>query len=140
MNDLPATGQPAPETLTKIETMLLAGATHTQIARETNHTPNQINRLVQHIHQQWANETPGNHNQTERTLEYQRLERQRLWITPQAQTGDIGANNTLLRIAKRKAELLGLDAPTNLNITVTPLAQHLTNEELAEHLKQIENQ
>ena len=45
-----------------------------------------------------------------------RLERQREQVSPKAEAGNLDAHRVLLGIAKRKAALLGLDAPTRLSV------------------------
>ena len=52
-----------------------------------------------------------------RRLELERLDSLMLTLWPQAKRGNQGAIDRILRIMKRRAELLGLDAPARTDVT-----------------------
>lgn len=52
-----------------------------------------------------------------RELEVARLDALLLALWPQATRGDLGAIDRVLRLMERRAKLLGLDAPTQVNVT-----------------------
>jgi hypothetical protein len=55
-----------------------------------------------------------------REIELRRLDDYTLGLTPAARRGDSKAVMTLVRVQERRAKLLGLDAPTNLQIQNVP--------------------
>lgn len=63
-----------------------------------------------------------------RQLELQRLDVLLLGIWRQARDGNQGAIDRVLRIMKRRADLLGLDAPTSVDLTLD--LSRLTNRQL----------
>lgn len=54
-----------------------------------------------------------------RRLEIDRLDRLELAVWPKAMNGDLGAADRILKIAERRARLLGLDAPSKQEVEVT---------------------
>lgn len=62
------------------------------------------------------------------TLELERLDTMLLAITPQIRQGHLGAIDRALRIAERRAKLLGLDAPTRSNVSID--VSSMTDDEL----------
>ena len=52
-----------------------------------------------------------------RDLEVARLDDMLLSVWPQVRQGNLGAIDRVLRIMERRAKLLGLDAPTRVNVT-----------------------
>lgn len=58
--------------------------------------------------------------EAERALEWARLEQQRSRLDKLAQQGSLGAHRVLVRISESKRKLLGLDAPTVVEVHVDP--------------------
>lgn len=70
-------------------------------------------------------------------LEIERLEALNMWLWSNAQTGDYGAIDRLIKISERRSKLLGLDAPArNVNVTITPeQAEKLSDDDLDTELR-----
>jgi len=67
-----------------------------------------------------------------RTLEAMRYDRMTAAVWPGVLSGDVGAVSAALRISAQRSKLLGLDAPTKVEITPAPLeVQQLVGEILS---------
>lgn len=60
---------------------------------------------------------------TLRGIESARLDRAQLAIWPAVQAGDVKAVLAFLRLSERRAKMLGLDAPTQVNLSVNVRAE-----------------
>lgn len=92
------------------------GASYPQIARALGYkSPSgafqAVNAALERVVREPAEEV--------RALELERLDRLQFAAWPAASQGDVKAIDAILRIMKRRAELLGLDAPTRINVTST---------------------
>lgn len=96
--------------------MRMAGATERQIASQLGVSHVQIHRdLVAALEKLGKQEAlVADHL---RALELERLDRMQLPMYSQAQQGNQGAVDRVLRIMERRAKLLGLDAPVKQEIT-----------------------
>ena len=63
-----------------------------------------------------------------RELELRRLDDWTLALTPKARTGDTKAIMTLVRVAERRARLLGIDSPIEVTETQLPSVQRIIHE------------
>ncbi len=123
-----ATGGPAHTQLNRaIETvqqtrafhMKLDGYTHAQIAAELGISKGTVANRLAAAQAEYV--TPA--LEEWRTLECQRLDSYLLSLHSQIRSGSIPAIQTALRIAERRAKLLGLDAPVQVEATVTQTTQ-----------------
>lgn len=87
-----------------------AGATLHQIAAQTGVSHEQARKDLQRAMADLLAEQNASAEEL-RALELERLERLHLALWPQATQGHQGAVDRLLRIAERRAKLLGLDVP-----------------------------
>jgi hypothetical protein len=94
------------------------GYTHQAIAKELGYsTPSASYKAVMRE----LNATARDHsesNEALRTLELKRLDQWLQSITPQAVRGDLTAVNTAVRISESRRNLLGLDAPKQLEARI----------------------
>ena len=95
-----------------------AGATHAQIAKQLGYSSESgaYKAVMRELR-----ETANDHSEgTEavRQLELNRLDQMLFTLYPQILQGDQGAINTALRIEERRASLLGLDAPKQIEARV----------------------
>lgn len=88
-----------------------AGATLHQIAAQTGVSHEQSRKDLQRAMADLLAEQNASAEEL-RALELERLERLHIALWKQATDGHHGAIDRLLRIAERRAKLLGLDAPT----------------------------
>lgn len=98
-------------------------ADHLQISTQNVHS---------HILEQlsvWRDMTQEMSNEL-RELEVQRLDEFLRALWPKIQTGNPRAIETALKVAERRAKLLGLDAPEKREVTVDASVQSLTHTEL----------
>lgn len=92
----------------------IAGATYRQIAAQLKCNLALAYKAVQGALGELDDVTKGL-AERHRDLELQRLERATLALWPSVQQGDKDAIRTYVRLAERKAKLLGLDAPTEVS-------------------------
>ena len=93
----------------------LAGATYQQIADKLGyHYKGTAYRAVMRC----LKETKREPAEPLKTLELERMDRMLLGLWDKATHGDARAVDAVLRIMKRRAEMLGLDAPIKNEITV----------------------
>ena len=93
----------------------LAGASYVQIAEALGMTPGGAFKVVDRALRRQAAETDEK-VEALRSLELSRLERLHLALWSRGKDGDVKAVQTLLRLAERRARLLGLDAPLRTTI------------------------
>lgn len=121
----------------KVETFELAGVPYRTIATRLEVSLATVRDDVKAIRAQRRVDAAGTDLQTERDLELQRLEHQRFQLSGAASNGVVSAHNALVRVADRKAKLLGLDAPQQVKVSGevrATLATGLDPTELAELL------
>lgn len=101
-----------------VELLLINGASQRQIAQLENVARATIQADIKAIRRRWRQEGAGGADlEAERELELLRLEQQRSQIAKAASEGNLEAHRVLIQIARRKAALLGLDAPKRVAIT-----------------------
>jgi hypothetical protein len=94
------------------------GFTHEAIAKELGYsTPSASYKAVMRELNATAQDQ-SEENETLRTLELKRLDQWLQSITPQAVRGDLTAVNTAVRISESRRNLLGLDAPKQLEARI----------------------
>ncbi len=94
----------------------LAGATYAQIAQALGISQAGAHKAVMRALKR-LNEKLNEQAEQVRRLELERLDRMLLALWPQAQKGNHGAVDRILRIMERRARLLGLDAPKSVDVT-----------------------
>lgn len=117
-----------------VEFMHLNGATIRQIAEQVEVDVHTVHDDLSAIRERRRNEHAAVDLTAHRDLELDRLEQQRKQLAPLAAKGVLGAHRELLGIAKRKAQLLGLDAPQQVALSGevrARIATHLDRQELA---------
>lgn len=109
----------------KVELLHLNGASVRTIAREVHVSRSTVNDDLKAIRRRWRHDGAGADLEDERQLELQRLELQRRQLAvvangnPEANPPtppDLEAHRVLVQIARRKAALLGLDAPKRIYV------------------------
>ena len=96
----------------------MAGATINQIATQLEYASEAgAYKAIMRELKQTAQDM-GESTEAVRQLELQRLDQMLFPIWPQVLTGDQGAISTALRIQERRASLLGLDAPKQIEARV----------------------
>jgi DNA-binding CsgD family transcriptional regulator len=107
----------SPDTLAAAErerqamALRLAGATYAQIGVRIGTTESSACRIVKRVLAR-TRELADADAESLRALEAERLDAVLLAVWPQAQKGHLGAVDRVLKIAERRAKLLGLDAPS----------------------------
>jgi len=94
----------------------LAGATYAQIGEALGISAQAAHKAVMRALDR-INEKLAEDAQKVLRLELERLDKMLLALWPQAQRGNQGAVDRILRIMERRARLLGLDAPHNVNVS-----------------------
>lgn len=106
----------------------LAGFSYDQIAERMEVTSSTAHRWVHD-----ALRRAENRNARElRTIENARLDRAQAAIWSKVISGDLQAINTFLRISERRSKMNGIDAPTQLEMSVT------IRQEMEEALQELE--
>lgn len=92
-----------------------AGASYRAIAQSLGVTHTTARRYVEGILADLAKQTRGTAEQY-RTMQLERLQDMVLALMPQVRRGDVQAARALLGVMEREAKLLGIDAPTRIDI------------------------
>lgn len=95
--------------------LMLAGANYSEIGRAIGLHPSSARKMVLRIMADIAVEHKEKVEQL-RELEVRRLDRLLMRVWSDAQGGNAQAQNTVLRIMERKAKLLGLDMPVQMEV------------------------
>ncbi len=93
--------------------MRKAGATYMQIGDKLEVTKQGAHKMVKRVLDAMIAKTADDAVHV-RELEIVRLDSLMLGLWPKARTGHEGAVDRVLRVMKRRAELMGLDAPTKI--------------------------
>ena len=94
-----------------------AGATLSQIAQQLGYA-NEGGAYKAIMRELTASAFATGGHEAERQVALGRLDRMLLSIQPQVQTGDLTAISTALRIEERRASLMGLDAPKQIEARI----------------------
>jgi len=94
----------------------LAGKTYAQIGEALGVTEQGAHKIVMRVLKR-LNEKINEDGLAVRRMEVERLDALLRVVWPKAQEGDLAAVDRVLRIAKRRAALLGLDAPVAVDVT-----------------------
>jgi hypothetical protein len=97
-----------------IASMRLAGASRQHIARALSLTVRQVNNHLQKL----ADSQPTPEIEALRQLEAERLDRLQVAVWSAAVSGSTQAIDTVLKISQRRSKLLGLDAPTRIDVSI----------------------
>lgn len=118
----------------RVESLELAGASLSQMATAVEVDKATVIADLRKIRDARREHHAGGDLDAMRDLELARLEQQRSQLAPSAARGTIAAHTALIRVAERKAKLLGLDAPQQVAVSGeirATIASHLDREELA---------
>lgn len=103
-----------------VEVLQLAGLSIRQMARQLDVGVATIQADVDYVRRRRRDRLLAANGSVDvegqRLLELDRLEQQRSWLTPHAQNGAPWAHRALVQLAARKASLLGLDAPRQVEV------------------------
>lgn len=109
----------------------IGGATYMQIAEQLDVSLSCAYDTVQRVLRR-AGEKALEDATAMVALEAERLDRMQAKLWPQVARGDQGAVDRVLRIMKRRAEMLGLDQPQRQEVTYD--FGHLSDDELAQEV------
>lgn len=93
----------------------IAGMTYEQIGAHLEITPEAAADLIRRTLTRAENKAADQL----RSLENERLDRAQTAIWPKVISGDLKAVDTFLRLSARRARLNGIDAPTQINLSVS---------------------
>jgi len=94
----------------------LAGKTYAEIGEALGVTEQGAHKIIMRVLKR-LNEKIVEDGMAVRRIEVERLDALLRVVWPKAQDGDLAAVDRILRISKRRSELLGLDAPMAVDLT-----------------------
>lgn len=121
----PGKAQEIAERRVKAFNLRKAGATYRDIAKQLEVTHATIVQDIKAVMKE-LQKTQLEEAADYRSLELERLDAMQVQLWPQANKGNHGAVDRVLRIMERRAKLLGLDAPAKSQVAL----EKLSNDEL----------
>lgn len=100
----------------RVATLLLARVSYRKMAEQLKCSIGTISKDVSVLLAEWAKEQKPEDRHKWLTLELAKLDSLEFAIATQTQAGNLGAVDRALRVMERRAKLLGLDAPSRVEV------------------------